>query len=297
MISLSFEKEITAPICLALGFFDSVHLGHRKLLEKTTAYSAAHKAFSCVFTFDNDMGAFFDKDSKQIFTFNERMEIFEKLGLDIVLYKSFDKIFMNKSAEEFLSELFSSRNIVKIFCGYDYSFGRGGKGNVSLLEKFCKDKGVEVEVISKIEQDGERVSTTLIKELLFQGDLEKANKLLKEPFWTQGAVVHGRNVGHLYGIPTANIEYPKGKILPKHGVYGTIVYIDSTKYKGVTNIGTKPTFDESSISVETFIDGTINDIYGKELKIVFVKYLRDIQKFDSPAALSAQIHRDLNWRY
>lgn len=297
MICLNFDKKHTAPVCLALGFFDSVHLGHRELIRRMNSQAALYEADACVFTFDNDMGAYFDKNSKQVYTFSERVEIFEKLGVDIVLHRSFDKAFMETSAEDFLSELFSSLDIRKVFCGYDYSFGSGKKGDTALLEKYCRTQNIPLEIMPKIERNGERVSTTLIKSLLLSGDVEKANSLLEYPFWLRGTVVHGRNVGHLYGIPTANMDYPNGKILPKYGVYGSIVHIDSEKFKGVTNIGPKPTFDVSSVSVETLIDGAVKDLYGKEIKIELITRLRDIAKFDSPAALSAQIHRDLNWRY
>ncbi len=296
MICLDFDKDYRSPVCLALGFFDSVHLGHRELIRRMKSYSVSHGALSCVFTFDNDLGAFFDKNSKQVYTFSERKEIFEKLGADIVFHRRFDRAFMQTSAEDFLSELFSSLNIKKVFCGYDYSFGSGGKGDTRLLEKFCEKRSAELEILPKIEYDGERVSTTLIKKLLAGGEISQANRLLEDPFWVCGNVVHGRSVGHLYGFPTANIDYPSEKILPKHGVYGTIIHIGKNRFKGVTNIGPKPTFDVESVSVETLIDGTVNDLYGKEIKIEFIKYLRGIEKFDTPDALSAQIHKDLNWR-
>lgn len=297
MIKVKFDNRYENPVCIALGYFDSVHCGHREILRQTKECAIERAVKSAVFTFDNNMNGVFDKNEKQVYTFNERIALLEAIGIGAVVYASFDASLKSMSADIFLEKLFSSLNIIKVFCGYDYRFGAYGKGNAKLLKEHCLACNIECETVPKIEYDGKRVSTTSIKQLLSIGDLERANKLLATPFSISGTVVHGRDVGHKYNIPTANINPSSDKLLPACGVYGTYVTVDGVHYKAVTNVGSKPTFNEHDMSVESMLIDFDGTLYGKEIKIDFIKKLRDIKKFATPSELSEQIHRDIDWRH
>lgn len=297
MQKLRFDNIYDRPLCIALGFFDSVHCGHREILGRTVNSAAALGADSAVFTFDNNMNSLFSGDEKQVYTFEERLALFDKLKMNLVVFAHFDSGFMSLKADRFLDRLFSSLKIKKAICGYDYRFGYKGSGDADLLKRYCNEHGAECEIVSEIKSGGERVSTTLIKKLLYGGNITEANRLLVDPFSTVGTVVHGRSVGHLYDMPTANIIPEKDKLLPREGVYATYAIVDGKKYKSVTNVGGKPTFGLNDVSVETMLIDFNGTLYGKELKIEFVKKLRDIKKFETPTKLSEQIRKDIDWRH
>lgn len=296
MIDVQFGNSIDDPICLALGFFDSVHAGHRMIVERMKEYATLHSCKAAIFTFNNNAYRLFNPQGKEVYTFDERKTIFEALGIDVVLHAKFDKFFKETSASEFIETLFKTLKIKCIFCGYDYLFGSGGKGDIEFLKIVCSLYGVKLEVTPEIVHDSQRVSTTVIKDYLTGGNIDKANMFLAQPFFIDGTVVSGRNVGHLYNMPTANLSFAKDKLLPKRGVYGTYAYVDKIRYKAVTNVGAKPTFNESALTVETLLDGFNEDIYGKKLRVEFITYLRDIKKFSTPVELSNQIRFDINWR-
>lgn len=296
MLDIKFENSFEKPVCLALGFFDSVHIGHRAILSKVKKYAEKNNCLSSVFTFDSAIVMPIRQDKRQVYTFDERIAIFETLGMDVVIHTAFDNEFMHIDAENFLNELFSRFCIKHIICGHDFGYGYRKCGNVESLSEYCHKQGVEATVVDRICADGERVSTTKIKNLLQSGNIEAANGFLGDSFNITGKVVHGRNEGHLYGIPTANTDLPADKFLPSFGVYGTYIYIDGKKYRAATNIGGQPTFGKSDTVVESMIDGKFGSLYGKTVKIEFVKRLRDICAFSSPDELAEQIHKDISWR-
>lgn len=296
MIEIRFDKTLSTPICLALGFFDSVHIGHRTIISAMKESASKNNFKSAVFTFDNNMNRIFDDFDSQVYTYAERKSIFEKLGVDYVIHTEFTEAVKNIPPIDFLSVLFSDFNIKHIFCGYDYRFGCNGEGDAKLLKEFCREHNVPADINERVDFNGERVSTTRIKKLLSDGLVEEANELLEDRYFLTGKVVHGRNVGHKYGFPTANISFSGDKLLPVCGVYATYAIIDGKSFKAVTNIGDKPTFDESTVSVETLVDGLDKDIYDKDMTLEFVKRLRGIKKFSSPSELAAQIHKDIDWR-
>lgn len=289
-------KELTnnIKVCLSLGYFDSVHLGHRKLIELAKSYSASHGLASAVATFSNNAYRVFNKQEKAVYTYIERCEILDGM-CDFVLPMRFDQRMKNLEATAFLDALFGSYDIQAAVCGYDYLFGAGAKGDAELLKSYCAARGVECIVVDKFELDGERVSTSRVKELLSCGNIARANDYLGAPFMMRGKVVHGRGAGRMFDIPTANLQVPGEKLLPSSGVYGTTCIVDGKEYCGATNVGARPTFGLSKTVVETMIDGFNDNIYGKEVKLYFHKYLRPVQKFDTPAQLSAQVHKDIKW--
>ncbi|MCH5350344.1 MAG: riboflavin biosynthesis protein RibF [Clostridiales bacterium] len=290
MRELPTEKKV----CLALGYFDSLHVGHRSIVSAANGYAKNNRLFSAVATFSNNAYKLFNRDEKSVYTYAERCTLLEGL-CDFVLPMRFDAKMKNRSAEDFLDTLFSGYNIKAVVVGYDYSFGAGAKGDTDLLKKYCSSHGAECIVLDKIEIDGTRVSTTVIKNLLASGDVENAEKYLGAPFMIKGKIVHGRGAGHMFDIPTANIKIPLDKLLPKQGVYGAECVVDGERYFGAVNVGGRPTFDLSKTVVEMMIKDFDDNVYDKDICIYFRKFLRPVQKFDTPAQLSKQVHEDICW--
>lgn len=289
-------KELTpeVEVCLALGYFDSVHLGHRQLLSATKAYADSHGVASAAATFCNNAYKLFNSDGKQVYTYAERLRLFDGL-CEYVLPMRFDSRLKNRSAADFLKGLFAHYNIKAVVCGYDYLFGAGANGDAEFLKRYCEQAGKDCIVVDKFELNGTRVSTSLVKDMLLSGDIEKANEYLGEPFSLSGKVVHGRGAGRMFDIPTANLKVSSAKLLPRAGVYGASCVIDGKTYYGATNIGGRPTFGLSATSVEMMIADFNDSVYDKDMQIILHKYLRPVTKFDTPSELSKQVRKDIRW--
>ncbi len=288
-------KELTSEqACLALGYFDSVHLGHRNLINVASEYARENGLACAVATFSNNAYKLFNFDGKQVYTYAERCELLDGL-CDYILPMRFDVRLKNYGAEHFLDLITARHNIKAFVCGYDYLFGAGAKGDSAFLREYCERHGIHCIIVPKYEADGERVSTTVVKNLLASGNVEKANAFLGAPFMLRGRVVRGRGAGRMFDIPTANIKLSSGKMLPKRGVYGTTCVLDGKTYDCATNIGARPTFGLTKSVVETMINDFNDNIYDQEIKLYFHKRLRDIAKFDTPAELSRQVHKDIEW--
>ena len=289
-------KESTAEneVCLALGYFDSVHLGHRRLIETAGGFAHSKGIASAVATFTNNAYKVFNRDEKVVYTYAERTQLLNGL-CDYVLPMRFDKRLKDCTAEHFLDALTAKYRIRAIVCGYDYLFGAGAEGDAEFLKNYCDVHGLDCVIVDKLEYDGVRVSTSEVKHLLADGQIERANTFLGEPFMMCGKVVAGRGAGRMFDIPTANLKIPVDKIIPKRGVYGTECVIDGKTYCGATNVGGRPTFDLTKIAIETMICDFSDNIYDKEIKLYFYKYLRPVTKFDTPKELSEQVHKDIHW--
>lgn len=289
-------RELTGEIevCLAFGYFDSVHLGHRKLIETAREYASSHGVGCAVATFSNNAYKVFNRTGKTVYTYAERCDILNGM-CDYILPMRFDSRLKNCTAEKFLDEIFAHYNIRAAVCGYDHSFGAGAKGDCELLRQYCAARGVDCIVVDKFELGGTRVSTSEIKELLAIGSIEAANAHLGAPFFLRGKVVHGRGAGRMFDIPTANMKLPIDKLIPRFGVYGSTVEIDGKTYVGATNIGGRPTFELSKPVIETMIADFSEAIYDKVITVYLHKYLRPVTRFDTPAELSKQVHKDIEW--
>lgn len=280
-------------ICLSLGFFDCMHLGHRGIVRAAEEFCKKFDAVSAVFTFTDDLGEKI-KNAKQLYTFDERKRLFSECGIKEVIAYPFNDTVKNTDKRAFLDGLLNQRNIAAFVCGEDYTFGRGGEGDAEYLRQFCNEKKISLIVVPRIDSGGEKISSTRIKNLLSDSKIEEANVLLGKPFFICNDVVRGRGQGHLFGIPTANVSISKDKLLPASGVYACKAEIDGSTYLAVTNVGDKPTFGDYSQSVEALIDGFKGNLYGKKITVSFLKYLRRIQKFSSPYELADAIRKDLN---
>ena len=279
-------------ICLMLGFFDCMHAGHRAISEAAVKYAKANSLETVLFTFTSSP-KIFAGDGKSIYTFSERKAIYSECGADRVIAYDFDEKTQRTSPVVFLDELFSREHVKAVFCGEDYRFGADGAGNVRFLEKYCGEKNATLKAVPTVKIDGEKVSSTRIREFIEDGEIEKANKLLVMPYRITSEVVSGRGEGRKIGFPTANVRLYADKIYPAEGVYATKIKIGDKIYSGATNVGKKPTFGDDSVSIETFVDGYSGNLYGKTVTVFFTRRLRAIERFSSPDKLAERIRADV----
>ncbi len=263
---------------MLLGGFDGLHVGHRALL------ACAQKTGLPVGVMTIVGGK-----GEGLFTAKERTNVFVRAGVDFVFELPFAEI-KDLSPNDFIGLLKKEFSPKLFVCGEDFRFGAGAKGTPTHLKEGGQ---VCVEVLSLVEMGGEKVSSRNIKEYLSVGEISKANALLGENFFLIGQVERGRRIGRTIGFPTANIAYPVEKFPLKKGVYETRVCVDGRVYKGITNFGARPTFADSEVWTETYLDGFAGDLYGREIKIEFIRYLRDIVKFDGADGLKEQLTEDI----
>ena len=291
---IDFNSENDIKTVVALGYFDCLHIGHGKLLEKAKEI-AENKGVDCLFfTFNNDVGKILGSGKKSVMTYAERLLKAERMGIDGVVSCEFDEKFKSLSALDFLNKLRDDLDPVHIVCGFDYSFGKNAEGKTELLKIYCESNSIGLTVVDEEKYEGKKISTTTVRELLVRGEIEKANFLLGEDYSLYGKVVKGRQVGRKLGFPTANVLFPEDKSPIKYGVYHTYAYIDGKRYDGITNYGDRPTFglcDE--VLTETYFDKFEGDLYGKYIEIRFVRYLRPIEKFDGIERLKQRLTKDL----
>ena len=278
-VDFTTKRNQSENTVMLLGGFDGLHVGHRQLLQKAKQ-TGLPVGIMCI------VGG---KENQSLFTLSEREDVFARAGIDFVFELPFTEI-KTLSQTEFLGLLTDNFQPSVFVCGEDFRFGYGAKGTP---ESIKKETGVRVEICPKLCVDGETVSTTMVKKLLTQGNVEKAGEILGERFFLLGEVFEDRGVGRTLGFPTANIRYPHDKYSLKQGVYHTTVEIDGKRYQGITNYGNRPTFDSEDVLTETYLDGFVGTLYGKTLKIEFVRYLREIRKFDNANALQRQLQTDI----
>lgn len=290
------DFKIDEPTVVTIGKFDGRHKGHQKLLGRMLEFKRQKGYQAAVFTFDSAPAARISgKDQKVITTNQERRNNMAKMGIDWLVEYPFTSDVVHLCAEAFVREiLIGKMNAKAIVVGTDCAFGYQRSGNAQVLGRLSSAYGYELEVIVKEQDDRRDISSTYIKEELAKGHIEKANKLLGEPYAIHGRVIHGNHVGGpVLGFPTANIIPPKEKFLPPFGVYVSRVVTDEGTYGGVTNIGKKPTVEkDSQIGVETYIFDLDKDLYGKDIEVQLLNFRRPERKFDSLTELKEQLQRD-----
>ena len=271
---------------LCLGTFDGVHIGHRQVL------SLPDDCRKVAVTFVKSPKSVISGVSEAILTFEDKCRLLKKAGIDEIYPLEFQKV-RDIPADEFLNLLYKKYNPAVVSCGFNYSFGKNGEGNTKLLSDFCRDKGIELKCVDPVTVDGETVSSTIIRNYLKNGETERANALLFEPFSFTAPVKKGDQRGRTIGFPTINQQYPKELVKIKFGVYKASVIADGKEYLGIANIGVRPTYPSDYVISETFIKNFSGDLYGKNVKIIPLKFLRDEKKFSSLDALKKQIAQDL----
>lgn len=292
MTEIEFGKNFNQPVALALGMFDCVHTAHVKLLEKIKDLSKAAGCKTAVFTFANNPAGFY-KSGKLVYTYTERLKRFKDEDVDIVVYKFADENFIDMPPEKFLETLKDTLNIKAIVCGEDFSFGKNASGKIDTLKNFCNRFMISLEIIKTVTMDNNKVSTSMVKQLLKDGDIEKANLILSKPYRIEGAVVSGKGIGSKLLYPTVNINFDADKMPIMPGVYVTKTTVLGKSFKSVTNFGHKPTFDNFAETLETHIIGISENLYNEKVTTYFFKLIRNIIKFESIEELKIQIEKDI----
>lgn len=282
---------------IALGFFDGVHLGHGALLHRARERADQLDCLASVMTFDQHPDeVVFGQPTPLISTIEDRSWLMtHPYRMDEVLVAHFDRDMMEMPWETFVEELLvKEREAVHVVCGSDFTFGYRGQGNAERLREKCRELGVGCDIIEKVAMGGEIISSTRIRQLLQAGKVEQANQLLGHPQLLSGTVIPGKQLGRRIGIPTANLELPKGLLVPALGVYATqVVLPDGSRRMAVTNVGMAPTVEGThSLRVEPWILDFDGDLYGQKLRVEFYCFLRPERKFASLEALKTEIHRN-----
>ena len=265
-----------------------MHEGHVALLERAKLRARERHAKVALFTFSNNHLRVLGKDCNVLYTFDERLSIYESLGVDFVLAAEFTDGFRRLTGEEFVN-LLTKYDLKGVVCGFDYTYGCDRHSCDDLTKALLQI--CPVDVVDPVCRNGQKVSTTLIRALLADNRLSFANDLLTEPYFLTGKVVTGRKVGAKIGFPTANLQVDADKLMPT-GVYGGVALYNGEKYKCIVNIGDKPTFDEGSSTVEAHLIGFNGDLYGQIIKVSLTKFLRKISKFASADELAKQLEAD-----
>lgn len=293
------DFQIEEPTVVTIGKFDGRHKGHQKLLGRMLEWKRQRGYKTAVFTFDMAPVALIQgKPQKVITTNQERRNNMEKMGIDYLVEYPFSREVSQLSPEDFVKEiLLGKMNAKAIVVGTDCGFGYKRAGDAALLKRLAPELSYEVDVIIKERDEHRDISSTYVKEELEQGNIEKANELLGEPYSIHGQVVHGNHLGGpVLGFPTANIIPPPEKFLPPFGVYVSRILVDGCYYGGITNIGRKPTVGgESPVGVETFVFGIEENLYGKNIEVQLLNFERPERKFDSMEQLKVQLEEDKNY--
>ena len=284
------------PTVLTIGTFDGVHLGHQKIIERVVATARQEGLLATIFTFfpHPRMVVQHDKSLKLIHTLEEKKQLLQRLGVDLLVVQPFNEAFAQLTAEEFVSTILVQHlNVKKVIIGYDHRFGRNRTANINDMRLFGEKYGFAVEEISVQEVDEVSVSSTKIREALNKGDVTTAEHYLGTPYSLTGTVVHGLKLGRTLGYPTANIQVTEDyKLIPKDGVYVVYSYIGGQKVYGMMSIGKNPTIEGKGASIEVYFFDFNGDLYDQKLTIEFVQYLREEQKFDTIDLLKKQLQDD-----
>lgn len=289
IIDLKSGGEIAAtnsPLACAIGNFDGVHIGHRKLIEAAVDYCRAHSGTKCaVFTFEsNTSGAPF------IVSHEEKLKIFAECGAEIAVTVPFDEV-RDMSCEVFVSEVLVGKlNVACAFCGFNFRFGKMGAGNGEILASLMSANGRSAAIMPPVNLGGEPVSSTRIRAALAEGDMALANSLLGRNFGFVSEVLHGKALGATLGFPTANQRIAHGAAVPRHGVYASLCIIDGKKYPAVSNIGVRPSTDShGEANCETNIIGFSGNLYGREIAVYPLAFIRPERRFSDTAELTAEV--------
>ena len=279
---------------IALGNFDGLHKGHLTLIDKVIDLAKENKGKSIIYTFENHPKTLIDSNAKinLLLDNNNKEELLKDRNVDIVYLEKFTEEFMKKSPEDFIAYIVEKFKIKGIVVGFNYRFGYKNMGDTNLLKELSSKYNFEVFIMEPCKLKDKVISSTRIRKELLEGNIEDSNKMLTRPYFLEGKVVSGKQIGRTIGFPTANLEYSKFALLPKEGVYYTNIMWNDKIFKGITSVGNNPTVNGKNITVETFILEFNKDIYGDTIKVFFLKKIRDNKKFNSLEELKTQLSKD-----
>lgn len=300
IIENTTEFNITEDTVVAIGKFDGFHRGHQKLLNKLKEHKKKGLS-TVVFTFVPSPAAFFSNEPvSELTTIEEKRKIFEKAEVDYLIEYPFYKEIADMEPEDYIRKVLVEQiNAKCIVAGDDVSYGKHGKGDYQLLEKFSKECGYEVVIIEKVLWQNKEVSSTYVRDEVRNGNMELVEQLLGTPYHIGGEIVHGRKLGRTIGMPTVNLVPVENKLLPPKGVYYSYVCFDNEiygagKFPAITNIGTKPTVNNGSMmGVETYIYDFDEEVYGDTIDVFLLKHIREEMKFENVDELKMQMAKDI----
>lgn len=294
IIENTTEFHLENKSAVALGKFDGIHLGHRRLLERVLEQKK-HNLQTVVFTFDTSAASFFGGETKELSTKEEKRTVFSRMGIDVLIEFPLNRETAATEPADFVTRCLAGQmQMVYLCAGPDLSFGKGGAGDYALLARYAKTYGYRVELIDKVRVDGEEVSSTRVRQAVRAGEMEKAAAMMGAPYRVSGKVVHGRQLGRKLGMPTANLLPDERKLLPPNGVYYSRVRLGEKIYRGISNVGYKPTVSaERILGVETYLYDFKGEVYDRDMTVELLAFRREERTFENVEALRQQIAADV----
>lgn len=297
--SLPLLRRVKKPVCLAAGFFDGVHAGHQAILHGAVECAKQRGGEAWVLTFDRHPLAVLapDRAPRLLTSSAHKLELLSHCGIAGCVMLPFTRKLAAEEPAEFVRRLLRDiPALCEVFVGGNWRFGRKASGNPAVLRHLLADSGIGVSVGDAVRCCGRVISSSRIRAAVLAGKLADAAKMLGRPFSVLGTVVHGHRVGRTIGFPTANLLC-HGEVVPPRGVYAVRAVVDGKNHRGVLNVGLRPTFSRPGarkISVELHLPGIRKNLYGRDIEVFFLRKLRNEKRFSSPAALAAQIRRDIS---
>ncbi len=291
ILDLNELKNYKENSCVTIGFFDGLHLGHKKIIDSLINNAKNNNLKSVVITFSDDVLSYF-KVSNAIFPLKNKIEFFEELNIDYLLILSIKDDFINLDANSFLNKILKPLNCQKIICGNDFSFAKNKEGNINFIKN---NTNIDIEIVDDVYFNNNKVSSSYIRNLLKDGKIDIANKLLLKPFFVESKVIQGKQIGRTINFKTANLEINDSCYLLKNGVYFGKIIVLNKEYDALINVGSNPTInDEKSLKIEANILNFNEDIYDDKIIAIFTYFKREEVKFNSLNDLKKQIEKDYN---
>lgn len=281
-------------LCVAIGMFDGVHRGHKAIIKEAVKISKKKNMKSAVFTFNIHPRTLIENVvTPPIITTNEcKAKIIENLGVDYLFFVEFDEELRDVKDIDFLRNLIEIFNVKALVCGYNYNFGKDGSGDIELLNEYKDILNYELKVVDRVSFNSRKISSSIIRNKILSGNIKEANYLLGHNLSYSGEVIRGKNLANTIGFPTANV-YVEPNMCFKNGVYVSLTYIGNEFYQSITNIGYTPTVQNDFKVMETNIFGFYEDIYGKNIRVEFLEFLREETKFSSVEKLKERVFKDI----
>ncbi len=279
---------------VALGCFDALHRGHQAIIQKVVETAKAEDMTPLVYFFINQpKSVLLGKEIPHIYSLEQRLCLLEELGVEVAIARRFTEKYLKCPPERFVQDCLKKQlGASLVAAGFNYRFGKGGVGDIQTLKELGEPLGIRVCSVPCVEQGGEVVSSTRIRQLIEKGEMEEANVCLGRIFAIEGKVSSGNQIGRSMNFPTANLALPKGQILPGFGVYITETQVGGVWQPSITNVGTRPTVETGDGYIETHLLDYTGDLYGKKIAVGFHKRIREIEKFPDIQRLQEQLERD-----